>query len=116
MRGEVILLTRNVKVIGDDTDSWGGQIVVSDNVEDSGAKRSGQLTMDHVEVYNCSQMNTFKSAIRFEGVNNLTQVVRNVAVHGSLSWSISSQSASNILIEDSAFIGARQIGLHVMQS
>jgi len=116
MRGEVVLLTRNVKVIGDDTDSWGGQIVVSDNIEDSGVKRSGQLTMDHVEVYNCSQMNTFRSAIRFEGVNNLTQVVRNVAVHGSLSWSISSQFSSNVLIEDSAFIGARQIGLHVLTS
>jgi hypothetical protein len=116
MRGEVVLLTRNVKVIGDDTDSWGGQIVVSDNIEDSGVKRSGQLTMDHVEVYNCSQMNTFRSAIRFEGVNTLTQVVRNVAVHGSLSWSISAQFSSNVLIEDSAFIGARQIGLHVLTS
>ena len=24
MRGEVVLLSRNVRVIGDDTDSWGG--------------------------------------------------------------------------------------------
>jgi len=24
MRGEVILLTRNVKVVGNDSDSWGG--------------------------------------------------------------------------------------------
>jgi hypothetical protein len=40
-RGEVILLTRNVKVVGNDSDSWGGQIMVSDNVEETGAKRSG---------------------------------------------------------------------------
>ncbi len=65
-------MTRNVKVVGNDSDSWGGQIMVSDNVEDTGVKRSGQLIFDNVEIYNCSQRNTFKSAIRFEGVNNLT--------------------------------------------
>jgi hypothetical protein len=46
--------------------------MVSDNVEENGIKRSGQLVLDSVEIYNCSQRNTFKSAIRFEGVNNLT--------------------------------------------
>jgi len=46
--------------------------MVSDNVEDTGVKRSGQLIFDNVEIYNCSQRNTFKSAIRFEAVNNLT--------------------------------------------
>jgi hypothetical protein len=65
-------LTRNVKIVGNDSDSWGGQIMVSDNIEESGVKRSGQLVLDSVEIYNCSQRNTFKSAIRFEGVNNLT--------------------------------------------
>ena len=65
-------MTRNVKVVGNDSDSWGGQIMVSDNVEDTGVKRSGQLIFDNVEIYNCSQRNTFKSAIRFEGANNLT--------------------------------------------
>ncbi len=65
-------MTRNVKIVGNDSDSWGGQIMVSDNIEESGVKRSGQLVLDSVEIYNCSQRNTFKSAIRFEGVNNLT--------------------------------------------
>lgn len=116
MRGEVILLSRNVRILGDDTDSWGGQIVVSDNVEDTGVQRSGHLIMDHVEVYNCSQINTFKSAIRFEGVNNLTQVVTNSAVHGSLAWSLSAQYSSNIFVENSAFIGARAVGVNVISS
>jgi hypothetical protein len=72
MRGEVILLSRNVRVIGNDSDSWGGQIVVSDNLESSGVQRYGQLVLDNVEIYNCSQRNTFKSAIRFEGVYEKT--------------------------------------------
>lgn len=66
MRGEVVLLSRNVRIVGNDTDSWGGQIVVSDNIESTGVVREGQLVLDNVEVYNCSQRNTFKSAIRFE--------------------------------------------------
>jgi hypothetical protein len=48
MRGEVILLSRNVRVVGNDSDSWGGQIMVSDNVEETGVKRSGQLIFDNV--------------------------------------------------------------------
>jgi hydrogenase maturation factor HypF (carbamoyltransferase family) len=89
MRGEVILLTRNVRVVGNDTDSWGGQILVSDNLEFSGVQRSGQLIIDNVEVYNCSQRNTFKSAIRFENQNLKWQSVTNSVIHGSIAWGIS---------------------------
>jgi len=116
MRGEVALLSRNVRVVGDDIYSWGGHIVVSDNIEDTGVQRSGLLVLDHVEVYNCSQRNTFKSAIRFEGVNNRTQMVTNTAVHGSIAWSLSAQYASNIFVEDSVFIGARAVGVNVISS
>lgn len=38
MRCEVILLSRNVRVVGDDSHSWGGQILVSDNFEINGQK------------------------------------------------------------------------------
>lgn len=41
MRGEVVLLDRNVRVMGEDTDSWGGQILVSDSKDDDGKLHSG---------------------------------------------------------------------------
>lgn len=42
MRGEVVLLSRNVKIVGNDTDWWGGQILVTDNHELLGdVQRSG---------------------------------------------------------------------------
>jgi len=66
MRGEVVLLNRNVRIIGNNSDSWGAQIVVSDSLELDGTFREGQLIMDNVELYNCSQRNTHKAAIRFE--------------------------------------------------
>ena len=54
MRGEVIMLTRNVKIIGQDVDTWGGQVVVTDIMDVSGTEYNGQLIIDNVEVYNCS--------------------------------------------------------------
>ena len=38
IRGEVMLLTRNVQIIGEDVQSWGGQIVTSDNRFDTDAE------------------------------------------------------------------------------
>lgn len=49
-------------------------------------------------------------------VNTKTQVVRNTAVHGSRAWPLSSFYSSNILVEGSAFIGARAIGIGVIGS
>ena len=36
MRGEVVLLSRNVRVVGNDTGTWGGQIVTSDTIDNAG--------------------------------------------------------------------------------
>jgi len=59
IRGEVILLSRNVKIIGEDVDGWGGQFVTSDTIEVAGTppvvkNRYGQTFLDNVEFYNMS--------------------------------------------------------------
>lgn len=54
MRAEVMLMTRNVKIVGDDTDSWGCQIVTSDFTEENKEVRVGRTFIDNVEIYNCS--------------------------------------------------------------
>jgi len=41
MRGEVILLSRNIKIQGDDTDGWGGQVLATDLFESNGTWRKG---------------------------------------------------------------------------
>jgi len=41
MRGEVMLLSRNIKIKGNDTDAWGCQIVTSDFVEGNLEQRIG---------------------------------------------------------------------------
>jgi hypothetical protein len=54
LRGEVTLLSRNVRIVGNDTEAWGCQVVTSDFLEENGVWREGQLILDSVEVYNCS--------------------------------------------------------------
>jgi len=54
MRGEVYLLSRNVKIQGNDTETWGCQIVTSDFIEITAVIRKGNTFMDNVEIYNCS--------------------------------------------------------------
>jgi hypothetical protein len=43
IRSEVYLLTSNVRIVGDNTNAWGGQIVVSDYIENDGTHRNGAL-------------------------------------------------------------------------
>lgn len=54
MRGEVLVLSRNVKIVGQDVDSLGGQVLTGDMLEADLTPRVGKTFLDNVEVYNCS--------------------------------------------------------------
>ena len=58
MRGEVALLTRNIKIQGENIEQWGCQIVTADTIEADLTLRTGKTIMDSVEIYNCSQIDT----------------------------------------------------------
>jgi len=98
MRGEVLLLTRNVKIDADDIESWGGQIVTSDTIEFDGTTRFGHTVMDNVEIFNCSQIDTFKAALRFQGASQMWSSITNSAIHNGYAWGLNVKSSSNILI------------------
>ena len=73
MRAEVFVLERNIKIQASTDDigsiikeAWGGRILVADFFEPSLTLRKGSLIMDNVQVYNCSQKQTYKSAIKWE--------------------------------------------------
>jgi hypothetical protein len=114
IRGEVVLLTRNVKIAGEDIQGWGGQIVTSSTVETDGTIRMGQVIMDNVEIYNCSQTNTLKAAFRVEGsipgaVN--ASSLTNSAVHHGLGWGIHIINSAHVLIKDNVIFGFKPIGV-----
>jgi hypothetical protein len=54
IRGEVLLLTRNIQIIGSQLDGWGGQVVTSSTLDSNMNVYNGITIMDSVEIYNCS--------------------------------------------------------------
>lgn len=54
MRGEVVSLSRNIKIVGENVDSFGCQVLTSDIMEFDGTIRAGSTKMDSVEFDFCS--------------------------------------------------------------
>ena len=112
----MLLLTRNIKVYGEDADGWGGQIVAIDFFETLELTREGHIIFDNVQVYNCSQKDTFKASIRFDqayGSANTTSKITNSAIHNGLDWGLSIDGSRNIEVKDSHFVGFRQLGVRI---
>ena len=113
MRGEVLLLSRGIKIHGEDIDGWGGQVMATDLFESDGTWRKGSIIFDNVQVYNCSQKDSYHSAIRFEGATGGYSRISNSAVHNGLDWGLSIINSNNIEIIDNAFVGYRAVGVNL---
>jgi hypothetical protein len=114
MRGEVLLLTRNVQVEGEDVDAWGCSILTTEiRARDSNKFLAGALLWDNVEVSNCSQRDSERAAVRFEGATTGPSEINNSVVHGGLAWLLLISSSKNIDVNNSSFIGARAVGVNL---
>jgi len=115
IRGEVRLLSRNVRVAGSETnEEWGGNILTLDRMEFDGSVRQGTTQLDNVEVVNCGQKNTFNAAIRFEYTGaKRDSFVKNSVVHTSHAWSLYITASKSIQVESSDFIGAKAVGINL---
>lgn len=107
MRGEVHLLSRNIKIQGEDRDGWGGQVLGTDLFESDGTWRKGEIIMDNVQVYNCSQKDTLYGAVRFEGHLGGNSRVSNSAIHNGLGVGIVVLSSNNVELENNVVVGFR---------
>ena len=106
MRGEVILLTRNIRVVGEESNDWGCTIVTSDRVEADRSVRTGTMILDNVEVYRGGQKDTLKSAIRYEGATrSLTSLVDGTVAWGGNAKPLIIKTSHNINVKNSAFLG-----------
>jgi hypothetical protein len=115
IRGEVLLLTRNVKIVGEDIESWGGQIVTGFMIETDGSFRYGQTYMDNVEIFNCSQIDTEKAALRWENNALGHSMVSNSTIHHGLSWGVNVKASQNVILKNNIIWGFRPLGV-VFQS
>lgn len=119
MRGEVVLLTRNIKIDAEDIESWGGQIVTSDTMEIYGTEivmRRGQTILDNVEIFNCSQIDTFKAALRFESASSLPSTISNSVLHNGYAWGVYLKSSANINMTNNVIFKFRPIGVGIISS
>ena len=116
MRGEVVLLTRNVKIVGNDTEAWGCQVVTSDFMEANDVWRTGSLILDSVEIYNCSQYDTFKAAVRFEGNFGSWSKISSSAIHHGLGIGIQFTAGNNVLMKDNTIYNFVRFGVNIQSS
>lgn len=116
IRGEVVSLTRNVKVIGEDLEGWGGQILTADIFEYDDTVRSGQTIMDSIELDNMGQVDTRRAAIRFENAAEHSHSVSNCAVHNSLTWAVNVVRSAKVRLENNVFFELRAVGIGVDSS
>ena len=78
--------------------------------------RQGSTIMDSVEIFNCSQIDTFKAALRFQSASTLQSSVTNSAIHNGFAWGLYITASANIVIKDNIFFRFRPIGAGIMSS
>ena len=67
--------------------------------------------MHNVEVYNCSQANTMKAAIRFEGASSKWSHVKGCSVHNGHGWALNVYSSANVKIEKTIVYSFKPFGV-----
>lgn len=115
VRNEVLLLTRNVKIMGEKKDSWAGHVLVSDLIEGENT-RNGYLILDGVEVDNCSQKDYSRGAIRFEnalGKEGIASKITHSTIHDGNDWALMINRAKNIEVSHTTMVGWRAFGVVV---
>jgi hypothetical protein len=111
MRGEVLSLSRNIKIIGTKEDDWGVQILTADIMELDGEFRNGKLYLDSVEVEYGGQKDTRSAAIRIEAAITNKHVVKNSAIHEGPGWMFHGIRSKGMTLENNIFWGGNQVGV-----
>lgn len=114
MRGEVVLLTRNIKIVGDNTKhDWAGTFFTSDitlmDAAGTEVKFSGLTILHNVEFYNMGQYNNFKAALYFENSQRTTDLIAHsiegCAIHSSVGMGIHITNSHNIGLKNNNIFG-----------
>ena len=108
-----MLLSRDIKIQGEDVDGWGGQVLATDIFETDGTWRKGSLMFDHVQVYNCSQKDAYHSGMRWEGAMGGYSRVSNSTVHSGLDWGVMIWDSNNVELLSNTIVGFRAIGMNL---
>ena len=76
-------------------------------------ERTGLMILDHVEMYNCSQIDTYKASIRFENAVTLSSSVTNSSFHNGLGWGANIKNSAKVVMQDNLWFNFRAIGIAI---
>jgi len=62
-----VSLSRNIKIVGEETDDWGVQVLTADIMDEEGTFFEGKSWIEGVEIQYGGQKDTRRAAVRFEG-------------------------------------------------
>lgn len=82
-------------------------------VETETIMRNGQMFLNNVEVFNCSQIDTFKAALRFESASSLHSSVTNSTFHNGYGWGANIKSSANIHLAGNIWYNFRPVGVGI---
>lgn len=115
MRGEVILLTRNIVVQGDKTQNdWAGTWFNADiSLLDQDGKEvifTGLTILKNVELYNMGQQNNQHAGLMFENSKRDAagdvSLIEGITIHHSTGWGINIVNSQNIILKNINIFGA----------
>lgn len=78
--------------------------------------RYGEVYLDNVEIYNMSQIDTFKAAIRWENNKDGHSSVTNCAIHNGYGWALHVKTSRNVMIQGNTIWNFRPVGVGVQTS
>jgi len=111
MRGEVVSLSRNIKIVGEETDDWGVQVLTADIMDEEGTFFEGKSWIEGVEIQYGGQKDTRRAAVRFEGAVAKGQIFKNSVVHEGPGWAMNAIRSKGIMVDNNVFWGANQVGV-----
>jgi hypothetical protein len=111
IRGEVLSLTRNIRIVGTEVDDWGAQILTADVMEIDGTFREGRTVLDSIEIQYGGQKDTRMAGIRFESAIAHSQTVKNSVVHEGPGWMMNGLRSKNLNVDNNVFWGGNQVGV-----
>lgn len=108
MRAGVGLLTRNIVIKGEESNSWGCRILVYGMLEGE-IPLKGSVDMSAVEIRHCGQKNTEDAGLQFQNVwaGDKSSIVKS-AIHSCVGFCLRVKSSSNISISENTFYFAEK--------
>lgn len=74
------------------------------------------MILQNVEIYNASQVDTMKAALRFENAANSWSSVVNCSIHNGLGWGVNIKASANIHFENNIVYSFKPIGLSLSKA